>query len=574
MVEYSPAALHVLRTGNILAVDERPHEFVDRVLDAVFAPEHELGTPLAEVTRLREQFAGHMAGKLVTLGTPLLTNAGRVDGRALSSCVAVPVDLRAPLTAVTPVIESYYEQNMGSGFDLDPVEDPMAVLVALDEHAERLAAAELYERYIGNMANLSIDHPRVHEFVTFKASGHPLSHFNLSVNVSQRFMDALAADDAFVLRDGTRLRAWELWDAIVEAAWRCGDPGLLFLERYDADNPTPLTGRYVTTAPCAEVALAPGESCVFGYVNLAALARDQAVDHELLREVVAALTRVLDNALQVSLAGYPTITSRSVMAAKRKIGIGVCGYADLLVRLRVPYGSARAAEILEDILTLITYESKVASARLAADRGSFTAFPASRYASDATFLSAKYGRIRSSTVAPDAWERLDATIRERGELRNASTTALPPSGRSALLLDASTSIEPWFGVVNFDGAVKADLANWIHRLYPGDTAEATLAAISRQGTCQLPDRVAAEVREVVRCAAEVSPLAHLRIVAVASRCVDEAASKTINLPAAARPGVVRDVFLSAWQSGLKAISVYRDGTAGQQPEVLGGARVA
>jgi len=371
------------------------------------------------------------------------------------------------------------------------------------------------------------------------------------------------------------VRAWELWDEIVEAAWRCGDPGLLFLERYDADNPTPLTGRYVTTAPCAEVALAPGESCVFGYVNLAALFRDQAVDHELLREVVAALTRVLDNALQVSLAAYPTVASRSVMAAKRKIGIGVCGYADLLVRLRVPYGSARAAEILEDILTLITYESKVASLRLGADRGSFTAFPTSRYVSDATFLSAKYGRIRSSTVAPDAWERLDAAIRERGELRNASTTALPPSGRSALLLDASTSIEPWFGVVDADGAVKADLADWIRRLDPNPGAsEATLSAIAGLGTCQLPGRVPAEVREVVRCAAEVSPLAHLRIVSVASRCVDEAASKTINLPASARPGVVRDVFLTAWQSGLKAIAVYRDGTAAQQPEVLGGAHVA
>lgn len=492
--------------------------------------------------------------------------------------MAVPVDLRAPLAAVTPVIESYYEQNMGSGFDLDPVEDPVTVLVALDQHAERLASARVYERYIGNMANLGIDHPKVRDFVALKASGQVLSHFNLSVNVTQRFMDALAADDGFRLRDGTEIRAWELWNEIVDAAWQCGDPGLLFLERYDADNPTPLAGRYVTTAPCAEVALAPGESCVFGYINLAALAdprADTGIDYELLREVVGLLTRVLDNALQASLSRYPTTASRAVMEAKRKIGIGVCGFADLLVRLRIPYGSSSAAETLEDLLTLITHESKVASLRLGLRRGSFTAFPGSRYATDENFLSSKYGRIRSATVSAEQWWRLETRIRDRRALRNASTTALPPSGRSALLLDASTSIEPWFSLFDAGGALKADLLAYVRGLDLQPEAESELVrALSRYGTCQLPDLVPSSMRETVRCAAEVSPLAHLRIASVASRCVDEAASKTINLPRGASRGIIRDVFLTAWQSGLKAISVYRDGTVAEQPETLGGAHVA
>jgi ribonucleoside-diphosphate reductase alpha chain len=327
------------------------------------------------------------------------------------------------------------------------------------------------------------------------------------------------------------------------------------------------------------VALTPGESCVFGYVNLGGLvrhrARDRAeppvVDDELLRRVVTVTTRVLDNVLEASLARYPARRSADVMGAKRKIGIGVCGFADLLVAQRIPYDSPAAARLLEEVLASISFYSKLASVELAARRGSFPEFPRSRYASGG-FLRRKYRAVRGLRIGPADWEALDEEIRRRGLLRHASTTALPPSGRSALLLDASTSIEPWFSVLGDDGAPRPAVRRLVEEACPArDEARATLGAIARAGTCQVLGRVPEAVRRVVKRAAEVAPRDHLAVVAAATRAVDEAASKTINLPRGAGLEVVDDVFRLAWRMGLKAISVYRDGSLEAQPERLAGA---
>jgi ribonucleoside-diphosphate reductase alpha chain len=577
--DFSPAALEVLKAGRIVAPDESAADLVERVVPAVFAAETTFGTPATVREALSAEFADLFARKLVTLGSPTLTNAGRYPDSALSSCVAVPVDLREPFGRVRRLIEAYYAQNMGSGFDLSEVDEPVAVLDRLNRHAAQETATGAYDRYIGNMANLDIDHPRVVAFASTKAERRDVRHFNLSLNVTAAFMEALEEERPFPLRDGTAIDPRRLWETIVRSAWWCGDPGLLFLERFNEDNPTPSLGRYTTTAPCAEVALTPGESCVFGYVNLGGLVRHRGgdrsappvIDDELLRRVVTVTTRVLDNVLEASLARYPARRSADVMGAKRKIGVGVCGFADLLVALRVPYDSPAAARLLEQVLASISFYSKRASVDLAAHRGSFPEFPRSRHASGG-FLRRKYGALQGLHVGPADWDALDEEIRRRSLLRHASTTALPPSGRSALLLDASTSIEPWFSVLGADGAPKPAVRALVEEacLAPSE-ARATLEAIALAGTCQVPGRVPDAVRRVVKCAAEVAPRDHLAVVAAATRAVDEAASKTINLPRGAGQDVVDDVFRLAWRSGLKAISVYRDGSLEAQPEPLAGA---
>ena len=577
--DFSPAALAVLQEGRIVAPGESPAALMERLVPAVFAAEAAFGTPAAAQDALSAEFADLFARKLVTLGSPTLTNAGRYPDSALGSCVAVPVDLRQPFARVRRLIEAYYAQNMGSGFDLSEVDEPGTVLDLLNRHAAQEAATGAYDRYIGNMANLDIDHPRVAAFAATKTERRDVRHFNLSLNVTAAFMGALEVGRPFPLRDGTDVDPRGLWETIVRSAWRCGDPGLLFLERFNEDNPTPSLGRYTTTAPCAEVALTPGESCVFGYVNLGGLVRYRAgdragppvVDDELLRRVVTVMTRVLDNVLEASLARYPAQRSVDVMGAKRKIGIGICGFADLLVALRVPYDSPAAARLLEEVLASISFYSKLASVELATQRGSFPEFSRSRYASGG-FLRRKYGALRGLRIGPADWETLDEEIRRRGLLRHASTTALPPSGRSALLLDASTSIEPWFSVLSADGAPRPALRALVEEAcpLPGE-AHATLETITREGTCQVPGRVPDAVRRVVKRAAEVAPRDHVAVAAAATRAVDEAASKTINLPRGAEPEVVDDVFRLAWRSGLKAISVYRDGSLEAQPESLAGA---
>ncbi|MCZ6692177.1 MAG: hypothetical protein O7H41_21550 [Planctomycetota bacterium] len=569
---YSRDSIHLMRKGGILGEGEEPEQMIERVLDAVLDVEQKFGARPKEIRAFRAEVEELLCAGLLALGTPILTNAGR-KAAALSSCVAIPIGPRRPLESTLPTIEGHYSQSMGSGFNLDSEDDPVTIVEALNEHAQSLTAASSHERAIANMANIDIDHPRVLDFIPLKSSRDDLVHFNLSINVTSAFMACLETGGIFTLRDGTRVEASALYDSIVLAAWECGDPGLIFLERFNADNPTPHVGAYTTSAPCAEVGLAPGEACVFGYVNLAAFGRPghpHGFDFSLLQRVVGPLTRLLDDALEVSLPLYPTERSRIVMAEKRKIGIGVCGFADLLVRLGIPYGSERSTRLLRDILLTITLHSKRASVDLARTRGSFPAFAMSRLKLEDGFLSNKYARIDSSVIDVTDWHDLEGAIGRYG-LRNAVTTALPPSGRTARLLSVSTSIEPWFSLVGPDleprlevvAAIQAETETEAER-------DEALAAIRRFGTVQGCNQLPPGLRMVLRRTAEITPAEHLLVAAEASRCVDEGISKTINLSANATPHTVALVFMEAWHLGMKAISVYRDGSRANQPEQLSG----
>jgi ribonucleoside-diphosphate reductase alpha chain len=403
------------------------------------------------------------------------------------------------------------------------------------------------------------------EFVRLKTTRDDIVHFNLSVNLTTSFMSALERGASFRLRDGREHAASAIWEEIVDAAWASGDPGVMFLSRFNADNPTPRLAEYTTTAPCAEVALAPGEACIFGYVNVDAFGDSRGgVDHQGVAEAAAVLTRVLDDAVETSLSEYPGDRSRWIMGAKRKIGIGICGYADLLVRLGLPYASAPSLEILRDLLLTITLHSKLASVELAAARGPFPAFALSTLQRPA--FRKKYGELESSIVTRADWDTLDRQIARWG-IRNATTTALPPSGRSAILLGASTSIEPWFTLRANGGKAKKKIVDAL-RDAPEDAADAALSAIASTGSVQdcaaLPERT----RLVLRRAAELQTSEHLAVVAQAGRCLDDGASKTINLRAAAPRAEVDFAFREAWRLGLKAVSVYRDGCRADQPESL------
>jgi ribonucleoside-diphosphate reductase alpha chain len=195
-----------------------------------------------------------------------------------------------------------------------------------------------------------------------------------------------------------------------------------------------MLGAYSTTAPCAEVGLVQGESCIFGYLNLSRFLSKGSIDFDRIGAVTMSLVRVLDDAVEVSIDRYPATATRDIMEKKRKIGIGVCGLADLLATLGLPYGSPGAVEVTRDVLAWITYMSKLASAHLAQERGAFPAFPLSRYAMTPGYLSTKFGGLETRSVASCDWERLERDIQRRGLLRNSTTTALPPSGRTALIL--------------------------------------------------------------------------------------------------------------------------------------------
>lgn len=549
---FSDHAIRVMREGNIIGPTESPTDMVIRVLKAVFAIESQFNTPAGVVEKLRTEFSALMADKVVTLGSPTLTNAGRHLEMPLSSCVAVPIDLTREFDKIKPVIEDYYHHNMGSGFNFSEVENPVKILLQLHEHAAEETRLAKHDRYIGNMGNLDVDHPRILEFVRLKQRIKGLRHFNLSVNVNTAFMDAVTVGLPFTDKNGQPMDARAIWDAMCESAWDCGDPGILFLDRINRDNPTPLLGSYGTTAPCAEVGLAKGESCVFGYINTGRLVTTNAygvkeMDFPKLERVTALLTRVLDNTLEVSLGKYSMPESKHIMSAKRKIGIGLCGFAELLIGLDIPYDSPEATTLLQNILITISYHSKIASMELARDRGSFSHLFLSRYMETPGFLAQKYGHLEGLRVSPADWQQLDEAIRCTGLLRNAQTSALPPSGRSALIVDASNSIEPLFSLNGPNGELNPFVRTYL------DEVDA---------------RRIHQLKQVLVKATEISPAAHLEMVAKAIACIDEGASKTINLNQDARQQDIHDIFMQAWNKGLKAISIYRDQTISGQPQQI------
>jgi ribonucleoside-diphosphate reductase alpha chain len=523
--------------------------------------EKELGEAANDTDSTLAEFYDHMRRGACTLGSPLLTNiaAGR---QTLGSCSAVPIKVQTISTSDFDLAESYYNLNMGSGFDLTDSPDPCGALLRLNQHATRVENSGTCERYVGNIAHLSVHHPRVLEFIDVKRGRDDVIHFNISVDLTEEFMQALSTDADVRMKDGTKRGSREIWEAIVEGAWECGDPGIISLERYNMGNALGESAPYVTTAPCAEVGLSPGETCVFGYINLAACLRTTpvlSVDLDLVGAVAECLTRVLDDAVQSSLSALPIPVSSAVMSAKRKIGIGVCGLADALLWLGIGYASPESERLLADVLATVNFRSKEASLRLAERRGPFLSFDVSEYRHNVGFLG-RFGKI-ASAVDQAAWDTLAGHVATRG-LRNVMTTALPPSGRSALLLGVNPSIEPYLALHDgrdFAAPLHAMLLTGQARVEEGSGMVAVCDSSVDRPTAP------ASVNSIFRTAPEITPEEHLRILQVAAGLVDDGVSKTINLPQNKTPEDISSIFEQAWAAGLKAISVYRIGSRLPRP---------
>lgn len=569
MNEYQPTpyALSVLQKGRILAPEETPQQMFDRVVTSLFAVESAWDTDPIATARNQQLFAGLMAEQAISPGTPTLTNAGRVEysESALSSCVVIPVDLLQKDEAAIK-IRSYYKQNMGSGFDLTPYEDPVGILTWLNDFSATETATGAYDRYIGNMGNLAVFHPKVREFIGIKRE-LPLPHFNISVDVNEEFMDAAKQGRPYRLADGTEIDASELLWQMAESAHNNGDPGIIYLDRMNRDNPIAELSPYTSTPPCSEMGLASGETCQFGYINLAKFVSPEGMNWEKLIDATTVMTRALDNAIEISCGGYPDPESLRLANLKRKIGIGVCGLADMLLACDLPYDSEKARQLARNVLSVINYNSKLASVELAEERGSCQAMDliiGNKYFNG--FLEGKYGE-GTEMVSGEMWRELAQRIRDTRMLRNILTTSLPPTGRASILMGAVSGIEPIFGVSTWNGDTRTCIRKFLER-HADDRTEELLAQASTDGSFQ---RVDLEGRECLKTATEISPLDHMRMVGALvgkGGVYDEAASKTINLPRDATPKDVLDIFLFAHDLGLKNISVYRDGTHLNQPQKL------
>lgn len=563
----------VLREGRIISEAETPANMVERVVSALMDPEINFGTPLTERQKLSEEFGQLLDSGHVVMSTPIMTNAGRFESRPLSACTVPPVNLRKDLVKAKSVINQCHQDGMGTGFDLSDVDSPVKVLRSLNFIAVEGAQSGREDRPVGNMATCSISHPKIEEFIAAKVDADTRQEewkFNLSVAVTQLFMDTVRDRRHWYFQDGSHISAAYLMREIATAAHICADPGLIDLERMQRDNPTPAIGSYVSTAPCAEVGLAPGETCQFGYLNLGKFVLDSngkpSIDYQKLEFSIRLLTRVLDNSLELSINRYSNPESKRVMSAKRKIGLGICGLADMLAFMKLPYDSEKGRHAAQDVASFINYISKLESVKLARARGSFSGIHSlgCLHTGDPSFIERKYCSQSTNAVSVDDWRSLAKEIRKNHLLRHASTTAFPPTGRSGLIVEASTGIEPLFRLELFGRihpALKPELSNVLNEQF-------AVALITQSGTCQDLEEMSGDKKRVFRTAIEISPTDHLLMAAALQQWVDESLSKTVNLPNSATVEDAENIFLHGHQLGLKGITVYRNNSKNKQPRRL------
>jgi len=558
------AARYLRRTGQG-EQGETVDELFWRVARAIAAADAAFPVHCDEV-ELAERFHAVMVERRFLPNSPTLFNAGTELGQLLACFVLpVPDSLDGIFTTLHDAV-LIQQSGGGTGFSFShlrprgdlvrstgrPSSGPVSFIRVFDVASAVIAGESV--RGGANMGVLRVDHPDIREFIAAKQDPTMLTRFNLAVGVSDAFMRAAAEGGELPLvnpRDGAvvgALNAAEVLDEIAQQAHALGDPGLLFLDRVERDNPTPSLGSIEATNPCGEVPLLPYEACCLGSVNLAAFVRtvegQTTIDEERLRETVALGVHFLDNVVEVS--HYPLARIAEVCRANRKIGIGVMGLADLLIALGVPYGSPECLRIVDRLMGLVARTAVAASRELAAARGPFPNFPVSRFAA-----SGQPAR------------------------RNATVTSVAPTGSISLIAGCSSGIEPLYALAYRRAGILAQLVAphpqllaALHRIGRDDPE--LIADVEVAGRIGHRTDLPVELRQLFRVAPEIPPAEHLAVQAAVQRHVENAVSKTINLPADATVAAVRAAFVDAHRLGCKGITVYRDGSRPEQVlQVLG-----
>ena len=545
--------------GNII---ETPTQLFRRVAATIAAVETNFN-PAADLTALEEEFFRVMINLEFLPNTPTLMNAGAPLGQ-LSACFVLPVE-----DSIVGIFESLknmaliHQSGGGTGFSfthLRPSGDvvrstrgvasgPVSFMKIFD--AATGVMKQGGKRRGANMGILNADHPDIMEFVMAKSDGVTLANFNISVAVTDEFMEAAFRGKRWPLinpRTGKEVRsvsAGGLWEMIVSNAWRTGDPGLVFIDEINRHNPTPQLGPMEATNPCGELPLLPYESCNLGSINLAKMVANGKVDWARLKRVVNLGVHFLDNVIEANVFPLPAI--EQVTKGNRKIGLGIMGFADLLVKMGIPYNSEEALATAEQIMKFISEEAHQASAKLAAERGVFPNFA---------------GSVYDYPSGP--------------RLRNATVISIAPTGTISIIAGCSSGIEPLFALAFVRNVMEGTRLLEVNPLFEqvareqGFFSPELMEKVAQQGTLRGIQGIPEEVRQVFVTDWDIAPEWHVRMQAAFQKYTDNSVSKTVNLPAEATPEDIRRIYTLAYESRCKGITVYRYGSKKQQVLTLAG----
>jgi ribonucleoside-diphosphate reductase alpha chain len=558
--------MDLLIRNKMASPHETTHQMWERVAAAISLAGKTYHEP-DEITQHKKDFHTMLSQVQFIASTPIYTNLGRHQSKSLSACAVPPVDFRSmSFEALRSIVSHYHVKGMGTGFNFDDAEDPVAMLRYLNQCAVDEVSQGLIERPVGNMGILSVDHPRVYDFMRVKRDPSITDwKFNISINLNDAFMQALKNNAPYTTPAGRVINPTDLMHELAECCRVTGDPGIVFMDRYEQSNKTPQLGQYVSLAPCGEVPLFRGEVCQFGYINLYAFILNDDIDYEALRQVVHRAVLFLDNALEYSMMRLDVDESVKLVSSIRKIGVGLCGFADTLQALGLPYDSAQAITLAENVMSFMNYESKKASVELAKQRGAFPAFHDLR--TNRSRIVGGFLGQSTDTVSAQDWADLSAEIETHG-IRHVSTSILPPTGRSAYTHGVSTSIEPHFRLYADDKLLRS-VYKQIDRLgLDKSIIDSIKDSIAKTGSMPLTG-LPPTFRAIYQTCLELSPEAHLNMVSTFQKFTDESISKTVNVPATMRTdAMVKDIFIKAYDDMLKGISVYVDGSRQLQPKPL------